>query len=181
MRPPLTSGLDRGGIEPVLDDGGHLEDLGAQQHEQPTDVSRRQARDPRVGTADAQRCRGACHRRLDRRATEFDEAGLPRRARRSDDHGDTLGHGFAGREDGQLSGGVEEGGRLRSIDQPSAFVLTQPYVQRQEWHAVVPTSVYDLDPRRTGWEFDREQFSGGQTERRLHGPERTRERVALSA
>ena len=54
MRAPLTGGLDRTGVEPAQDDGGHLEELGAQQHEQPTDVGRRQARDPRIGTADAQ-------------------------------------------------------------------------------------------------------------------------------
>ena len=74
--------------------------------------------------------------------------------------------------------GIEEGGRLSSIDQPPALVLTQSNVQRQERHAAVPTSVHDLDPRRTGWELDREQFARGQTERRLHGAERTREGTA---
>ena len=61
---------------------------------------------------------------------------------------------------------LEEGGRLRSIDQPPALVLTQPNVQRQERHAVGPTSVHDLDPRRTGSEFDREQLARRKTERR---------------
>ena len=86
------------------------------------------------------------------------------------DHGDVLGHRFAGGEECEFPCRIQEGGRLSSIDQPSALVLTQSHVQRQERHAAVPTSVHDLDPRRTGWELDREQFAGGQTERRLHAP-----------
>ena len=39
----MTCGLDRTGVEPVQDDGWHIEDLGTQQHEQPADMGRRQA------------------------------------------------------------------------------------------------------------------------------------------